>query len=82
MENNKNMRELYKIYRDVGHEVFEETCKKAIELYFLHMNHDSSNVIGMHSLNVETINNDCNRHDPISENEVLYKHVNFCGEHV
>ena len=23
----------------------------------------------------------CNRHDPISENEVLYKHVNFCGEH-
>src|SRR4051812_24600447 len=27
----------------------------------------------------EIVNDDCNMHDPIPENEVLYKHVNFCG---
>ena len=26
----------------------------------------------------EIVNDDCNMHDPIPENEVLYKHVNFC----
>src|SRR4051812_23878599 len=29
----------------------------------------------------EIVNDDCNRHDPISKNEVSYKHVNFCGVH-
>ena len=29
----------------------------------------------------EIVDNDCNIHDPISENNVLYKHVNFCGVH-
>src|SRR3954465_11569416 len=27
----------------------------------------------------EIVNDDCNMHDPIPENEVLYKHVNFFG---
>ena len=46
MENNKNMRELYEIYLELGHEVFEEKIKKPMELY-LH----SSNIISMNSLN-------------------------------
>ena len=29
----------------------------------------------------EIFTNDCNRLDPISKNNVLYKHVNFCGVH-
>ena len=29
----------------------------------------------------EIVNDDCNRHDPISTNNVPYKHVNFCGVH-
>ena len=29
----------------------------------------------------EIANDDCNRHDPISTNNVPYKHVNFCGVH-
>ena len=41
MENNKNIRELYNIYLELGHEVFEEKIKKPMELYF----HASSNVI-------------------------------------
>ena len=45
-----NMRELYEIYLELGHEVFEEKIKKPMELY-LHNNHDSSNVISIHSLN-------------------------------
>ena len=51
MENNKNMRELHKLYLELGHEVFEEKFKKAIKLYSLHINHNSANVISMHSLN-------------------------------
>ena len=49
-ENNKQMRELYKLYLELGHEVFEEKIKKPMELYF-HSLHDSSNVISMSSLN-------------------------------
>ena len=45
-----NMRELYEIYLELGHEVFEEKIKKPMEIY-LHNNHDSSNVISIHSLN-------------------------------
>src|SRR4051812_17681118 len=52
MEKNKKiMRELYELYLELGHEVFEEKIKKPIELYYLHNTHDSSNVISMSSLN-------------------------------
>ena len=47
MENNKKIRELYSIYLELGHEVFEEKIKKPMELYL----HASSNVISMNSLN-------------------------------
>ena len=45
MENNKNT-ELYNIYLELGHEVFEEKIKKPMELYL----HASRNVISMNSL--------------------------------
>src|SRR3954468_17594995 len=52
MENNKKiMRELYELYLELGHEVFEEKIKKPMELYYLHKTHDSSNAISMSSLN-------------------------------
>ena len=47
MENNNKIRELYNIYLELGHEVFEEKIKKPMELYM----HASSNVISMNSLN-------------------------------
>ena len=43
MENNKNMRDLYELYLELGHDVFEEKIKKPMEPYL----HASSNVIGM-----------------------------------
>ena len=49
--NNKNMRALYEVYLDLGHEVFEEKIKKPMELYYLHNTDDSSNVISMSSSN-------------------------------
>src|ERR1041384_8031221 len=45
------MRELYELYLELGHEVFEEEIKKPMELYYLNNTHDSSNVISMSSLN-------------------------------
>jgi hypothetical protein len=52
MENTKKiMRELYELYLELGHEVFEEKIKKPMELYYLHNTHDSGNVISMSSLN-------------------------------
>src|SRR3954462_5254251 len=51
MENNKKMRELYELYLELGHEVFEEKIEKPMELYYLQNTHDSSNVISMSSLN-------------------------------
>ena len=42
------MRELYNIYLQLGHEVFEEKIKKPVELYL----HASSSVISMNSLNI------------------------------
>ena len=56
MENNKNMRELYKLYLELGHEVFEEKIKKPMELYYLHNNYDGGNVISMLSLNINIAN--------------------------
>ena len=50
MENNKNIRYLYSIYLELGHEVFEVKIKKYMEIY-LHNNHVSGNTIGMNSLN-------------------------------
>ena len=46
MENNNKIRELYSIYIELGHEVFEEKIKKPMELYL----HANSNVISMNSL--------------------------------
>jgi len=43
------MRELYEVYLELGHEVFEEKIKKPMELY-LHTLHDC-NVTSMSSLN-------------------------------
>ena len=45
--NNKIMRELYELYLELGHEVFEEKIKKPMEFY-LHL-HDF-NVTSMSSL--------------------------------
>ena len=39
------MRELYELYLELGHEVFEEKIEKTLELYYLKNIHDSSNVI-------------------------------------
>jgi hypothetical protein len=47
MENNDKIRELYSIYLELGHEVFEEKIKKPMELYFC----ANRNVISMNSLN-------------------------------
>jgi hypothetical protein len=47
MENNNKIRELYSIYLELGHEVFEEKLKKYMELYL----RANSNIIGMNSLN-------------------------------
>ena len=43
------MRELHKLYLEIGHDAFEEKIKKPMKFY-LHNNHDSSNVISMNSL--------------------------------
>src|SRR3954467_3251381 len=45
MENNNRIRELYSVYLELGHEVFEEKIKKPKELYL----HANSNVISMNS---------------------------------
>ena len=50
------MRELYKLYLALGHDVFEEKIKKPMELYYLHNNHDGGDVISMLSLNINIAN--------------------------
>ena len=52
MENNNKNRELYSIYLELGHEVFEEKIKKPMELYL----HANSNVISMNLLNTFVTN--------------------------
>jgi hypothetical protein len=47
MENNNKIKELYSIYLELGHEVFEEKIKKTLELYLP----ANANVISMNSLN-------------------------------
>src|SRR4051794_12911651 len=46
MEKNKKIRELYSIYLELGHEVFEEKIKKPMELHL----HANNNVISMNYL--------------------------------
>src|SRR4051812_4266423 len=46
MENNKKIRDLYSIYLELGHEMFEEKIKKPMALYL----HANSSVISMDSL--------------------------------
>src|SRR3954471_14267801 len=46
MENNKKIRELYSIYLELGHEVFEDKIKKPMELCL----QADSNVISMNAL--------------------------------
>ena len=50
-ENNNKMRDIYVLYLELGHEVFEKKIKKPMELYYLQNTHDSSHVISMSSLN-------------------------------
>jgi hypothetical protein len=52
MENNKKFRELYSIYLELGHEVFEEKIKKPMELDL----YANGNVISMNSLNTVIAN--------------------------
>src|SRR5215217_9606204 len=51
MEDNNKMRELYELYLELGHDVFEEKIKKPMEL----MN-DNGNVISMNALNTIVAN--------------------------
>ena len=48
MENNNKIRDLYEIYLELGHDVFEERIKKPTELC---LQNSCSNVISMNSLN-------------------------------
>ena len=47
MENNKNMRELYEIYLELVHKVFEEKIKEPMEIC---LHNSASNVISINSL--------------------------------
>ena len=48
MENNNKIRDLYAIYLELGHDVFEEKIKKPMELC---LHNSGSNIISMNSLN-------------------------------
>src|SRR5215213_364568 len=48
MENNKKIRDLYELYLELGHDVFDEKIKKPMELC---LQNSCSNVISMNSLN-------------------------------
>src|SRR5215204_1409960 len=52
MENNKNMRDLYELYLELGHYVFEERIKKPMEIYM----QTNGNVINMNALNTIVAN--------------------------
>ena len=57
-------------------QVLEEECIKMFGTKSLNDEHDC-NVVSMNSLNIHSTNDDCTIHD---EN-VSYKHVDFCGVH-
>ena len=65
MENNNKIRDLYEIYLEQGHEVFEEKIKKPMELY----RHASSNVISMNSLNTMEEETEADRPWVLAETE-------------
>ena len=72
---------LFNIFREYdGKEncaiVLEKECIKMFGTKSLNDEHDC-NVVSMNSLNIHSTNDDCTSHD---EN-VSYKHVNFCGVH-
>ena len=76
-----HMLHLYYIFREnEGKEncakVLEEECIKMFGTKSLNDEHDC-NVVSMNPLNIHSTNDDCTSHD---EN-VSYKHVNFCGVH-
>ena len=52
MEDNNKMRDLYELYLELGHDVFEERIKKPMELYM----HANGNVINMNALNTIVAN--------------------------
>src|SRR5215217_2628217 len=52
MEDNNKMRDLYELYLELGHDVFEERIKNPMELYM----HDNGNVISMNALNTIVAN--------------------------
>ena len=56
--------------------MLEEECIKMFGTKSLNDEHDC-NVVNTNSLNIHSTNDDCTSHD---EN-VSYKHVNFCGVH-
>ena len=57
-------------------QLLEEECIKMLGTKSLNDEHDC-NVVSMNSLNIHSTNDDCTSHD---EN-ISYKHVNFCGVH-
>ena len=57
-------------------QLLEEECIRMFGTKSLNDEHDC-NVVSMNSLNIHSTNDDCTSHD---EN-VSYKHVNFCGVH-
>ena len=72
---------LFNIFREYdGKEncaqVLEEECIKMSGTKSLNDEHDC-NVVSMNSLNIHSTNDDCTSYD---EN-ISYKHVDFCGEH-
>ena len=57
-------------------QVLEEELHRMLGMKYVNDEHDC-NVVSMNSLNIHSTNDDCTSHD---EN-VSYKHVNFCGVH-
>ena len=56
--------------------VLEEELHRMLGIKYVNDEHDC-NVVSINSLNIHSINDDCTSYD---EN-VSYKHVNFCGVH-
>ena len=57
-------------------QLLEEECYKMFGIEYLNDEHDC-NAVSAYSLNIHSTNDDCISHD---EN-VSYKHINFCGVH-
>jgi len=72
---------LFNIFREYDEkencaQVLEEEIYRMFDTKSLNDEHDC-NVVSMNSLNIHSTNDDCTSYD---EN-VSYKHVDFCGEH-